>query len=61
MLLLPNNHIVYIAPGLGAKLPNLQTIVLANNKIKDFSCIDALGGIVSPIILKLYIYFLLIY
>ena len=44
MLLLPNNHIVYIEAGLGAKLPNLKTIVLSNNKISDFSCIDALGG-----------------
>jgi len=41
-ILLSNNRIIRIAPNLGEQLPNLDTLVLSNNKIQNLSDIDPL-------------------
>eukprot|EP01129_Flabellula_baltica_P012032 TRINITY_DN5372_c0_g1_i2.p1 TRINITY_DN5372_c0_g1~~TRINITY_DN5372_c0_g1_i2.p1 ORF type:complete len:236 (+),score=63.38 TRINITY_DN5372_c0_g1_i2:24-731(+) len=41
-LLLSNNQIKYIADGLGASLPNLESIILTNNLIEELGEIDSL-------------------
>jgi U2 small nuclear ribonucleoprotein A' len=53
MLLVPNNHIVYIEGGLGAKLPNLATLVLTNNKLAELGSIDSLSDLPSLTTLSL--------
>jgi len=44
-LFLSNNRLVSIALGLGVKLPNLDTLVLTNNKIESLAELDSLGEI----------------
>ncbi|CAB3405391.1 unnamed protein product [Caenorhabditis bovis] len=44
VLYLHNNRINYIAPDIGAKLPNLKTLVLTNNNICELGDIDPLAN-----------------
>jgi U2 small nuclear ribonucleoprotein A' len=42
MLLLSNNRLARIAPGLGEHIPNIDTLILSNNKIESLSELDNL-------------------
>jgi Leucine-rich repeat (LRR) protein len=42
MLLLSNNRVARIAPGLGEHIPNIDTLILSNNKIESLSELDNL-------------------
>jgi U2 small nuclear ribonucleoprotein A' len=42
MLLLCNNRVARIAPGLGEHIPNLDTLILSNNKIESLGDLDNL-------------------
>jgi len=44
MLLLSNNRVARIAPGLGQVIPNLDTLILSNNKIESFSDLENLSS-----------------
>ena len=44
-LLLSNNRISRIADGLGASIPNLQHLILTNNRITSLGEIEALGSL----------------
>ncbi len=46
-LLLCNNRITKIANGLGEFLPNLETLILTNNKLNNLSDLDALADFKS--------------
>lgn len=45
MLLLNNNRILRIAKGLETSLPNLETLVLTNNKLNNLSDVDPLAAL----------------
>jgi len=45
MILLSNNRVARIAPGLGDVIPNLNTLILSNNKIESFTDIDNLSSL----------------
>eukprot|EP01119_Soliformovum_irregulare_P021967 TRINITY_DN740_c0_g1_i2.p1 TRINITY_DN740_c0_g1~~TRINITY_DN740_c0_g1_i2.p1 ORF type:complete len:159 (-),score=26.32 TRINITY_DN740_c0_g1_i2:82-558(-) len=53
MLLLNNNKITRIATGLAESLPNLDTIILANNKIANLGDLDPLSELTSLRVLSL--------
>jgi len=42
MLHLSNNRVARIAPGLGEHIPNLDTLILSNNKLENLSDLDNL-------------------
>jgi len=46
-LLLSNNRIIRVVPNLGEQLPNLETVVLSNNKIQNLSDLDTLAELPS--------------
>jgi len=52
-LFVSNNRLVSIAPGLGAKLPNLDTLVLTNNKLENLAELDALAELTQLTMLSL--------
>jgi len=45
MILLSNNRVARIAPGLGDVIPNLNTLILSNNKIESFTDLDNLSSL----------------
>jgi U2 small nuclear ribonucleoprotein A' len=45
MILMSNNRVARIAPGLGEHIPNLDTLILSNNKIESLSELDNLEGL----------------
>jgi len=53
MLLLNNNKVSKIIIGLGSSLPNLETLVLTNNKLLNLADIDALAEFPSLVRLSL--------
>eukprot|EP01112_Ceratiomyxa_fruticulosa_P012028 TRINITY_DN3310_c0_g1_i2.p1 TRINITY_DN3310_c0_g1~~TRINITY_DN3310_c0_g1_i2.p1 ORF type:complete len:261 (-),score=57.45 TRINITY_DN3310_c0_g1_i2:181-963(-) len=52
-LLLHNNHISRIDPNLGESLPNLETLLLTNNRLVNFPDIDNLADFPSLRVLSL--------
>jgi Leucine-rich repeat (LRR) protein len=56
-LLLSNNRIQSIAPGLGKYLPKLNTVILANNRLGTLEALEPLGDI--PSITDLWLLFVI--
>jgi len=42
-LLFSNNRIASFAPGLGSKIPNLESLILTNNKVENLADLDPLS------------------
>jgi len=51
-LFVANNRVASIASGLGARLPSLRTLVLANNRLEALADLDALASLTSLTLLS---------